>query len=386
MSGFDWATLAGAGVSAIGNLFGITSSASLNKANRRWQSQEAEKAYQRQREFYQDFQSPFAVMRQYRAAGVNPNYVLQNGGISSPSAPSVASANTPETFDVGSQISRGSLQLGQMLQNSNLIRSQAGKNDAEANNINLKTPKELEKLGYDTETAKEVARLAGANQEMDLQLKNQELALKTADTATQQAMANVYHWQALNSKFDLENIKPLEMQQIQTSITKDLAQVDLMVAQKHLTEQQAKLAVANIYKTYMDAVSNRISANASMVSSNAQQQMADNQSQLVPSQIQANESVATSNNAKAANLTIDTDTRAKSQHFVLESMRTSNEILGKENSWYNARQVGGMIRDIGVGIGSLLGGASNAVKSIGSLSVGSPAPIGFHQFLKSLRF
>lgn len=377
MSGFDWASLAGAGVSAIGNLFGITSSASLNKANRRWQSAEAEKAYQRQREFYQDFQSPIAVMRQYRDAGVNPNYVLQNGGISSPSAPSVASANTPETFDYGSQISRGSIQLGQMLQNSNLIRSQAGKNDAEANNINLKTPKELEKLGYDTDTAKEVARLAGANQEMDLQLKNQELSLKTAETATQQAMANVYHWQALNSKFDLEHLKPLEMQQIQTSITKDLAQVDLMVAQKHLTEQEAKLVVANIYKTYMDAVSNRISANANMVSSKAQQQMADNQSALVPSQIQTNESIATSNNAKASNLTIDTDTRAKSQHFVLESMRTSNEILGKENSWYNARQVGGMIRDVGVGVGSALGGVGNAAKSIGSLSFGAPAKIGF---------
>lgn len=377
MSGFDWASLAGAGVSAIGNLFGISSSASLNKANRHWQSQEAEKAYQRQREFFQDFQSPISVMRQYREAGINPNYVLQNGGISSPSAPSVASANTPETFDFGSQISRGSLQLGQMLQNSNLIRSQAGKNDAEANNINLKTPKELEKLGYDTDTAKEVARLAGANQEMDLQLKNQELSLKTAETATQQAMANVYHWQALNSKFDLENLKPLEMQQIQASITKDLAQVDLMVAQKHLTVQEAKLAVANIYKTYMDAVSNRISANSSMVSAKAQQQMADNQSALVPSQIQANESIATSNNAKASNLTIDTDTRAKSQHFVLESMRTSNEILGKENSWYNARQVGGMIRDIGVGIGSALGGVGNAAKSIGSLSFGAPPKIGF---------
>lgn len=377
MSGFDWATLAGAGVSTLGNLFGISSSSGLNKANRRWQSAEAEKAYQRQREFFQDFQSPSSVIRQYREAGVNPNYVLQNGGVSSPSAPSVATANTPESFDVGSQISRGSLQLGQMIQNSNLIRSQAGKNDAEANNINLKTPKELEKLGYDTDTAKEVARLAGANQEMDLQLKNQELALKTAETATQQAMANVYHWQALNSQFDLENLKPLEMQQIQTSITKDLAQVDLMVAQKHLTEQEAKLAVANIYKTYMDAVSNRISANASMVSAKAQQQMADNQTALVPSQIQANESIATSNNAKAANLTIDTDTRAKSQHFVLESMRTSNEILGKENSWYNARQVGGMIRDVGVGIGSALGGVGNAAKSIGSLSFGAPPKIGF---------
>lgn len=377
MSGFDWATLAGSAVSTLGNLFGISSSSGLNKANRRWQSAEAEKAYQRQREFFQDFQSPSSVMLQYRAAGINPNYVLQNGGVSSPSAPSVATANTPESFDVGSQISRGSIQLGQMIQNSNLIRSQAGKNDAEANNINLKTPKELEKLGYDTETAKEVARLAGANQEMDLQLKNQELALKTAETATQQAMANVYHWQALNSQFEFENLKPLEMQQIQTSITKDLAQVDLMVAQKHLTEQEAKLAVANIYKTYMDAVSNRISANASLVSAKAQQQMADNQTALVSSQIQANESVATSNNAKAANLTIDTDTRAKSQHFVLESMRTSNEILGKENSWYHARQVGGMIRDVGVGIGSALGGVGNAAKSIGSLSFGAPPKIGF---------
>lgn len=377
MAGFDWATLAGAGVSTLGSLFGISSSASLNKANRRWQSAEAEKAYQRQREFFQDFQSPSSVMSQYRAAGVNPNYVLQNGGVSSPPAPSVPLANTPETFDVGSQFSRGSLTLGQMIQNSNLIRSQAGKNDAEANNINLKTPKELEKLGYDTETAKEVAKLAGANQELDLQLKNQELQLKTAETATQQAMANVYHWQALNSKFEFENLKPLEMQQIQTAITKDMAQVDLMIAQKNLTEQEAKLAVAQIYKTYMDAVSNRISANASMVGANAQQQMADNQSKLVSSQIQVNESIATANNAKAANLTIDTDTRAKSQHFVLESMRTSNEILGKQNRWYNARQTGEMIRDIGVGIGSALGGASNAIKSIGSMAVGAPAPIGF---------
>lgn len=377
MAGFDWATLAGAGVSTLGNLFGISSSSGLNKANRRWQSAEAEKAYQRQREFFQDFQSPASVMRQYRDAGVNPNYVLQNGGISTPSAPSVASANTPETFDVGSQLSRSSVQLGQMIQNSNLIRSQAGKNDAEANNINLKTPKELEKLGYDTETAKEVARLAGANQELDLQLKNQELQLKTAQTATEQAMANVYHWQALNSKFEFENLKPLEMQQIQTEITKDLAQVDLMIAQKNLTEQEAKLAVAQIYKTYMDAVSNRISANASMVGARAQQQMADNQSKLVSSQIQVNESIATANNAKAANLTIDTDTRIKSQHFVLESMRTSNEILGKQNRWYNARQTGEMIRDIGVGIGSALGGASNAIKSIGSMAVGAPAPIGF---------
>lgn len=376
MSGFDWATLAGAGVSTIGNLFGISSSSGLNKANRRWQSAEAEKAYQRQREFFQDFQSPSAVMRQYREAGVNPNYVLQNGGVSSPSAPSVANANTPESFDVGSQISRGSLQLGQMIQNSNLIRSQAGKNDAEANNINLKTPKELEKLGYDTETAKEVARLAGANQEMDLQLKNQELALKTAETATQQAMSNVYHWQALNSQFEFENLKPLEMQQIQTSITKDLAQVDLMVAQKHLTEQEAKLAVANIYKTYMDAVSNRISANAAQTGANAQMLNAKVNLAEMPSRIDMNYSTSELNTANAGKanvetqgLKIDVGTKRKTQQFVIKSMQTSCEILGKENSWFNTRQIGGMIKDVGVGIGSAVGGVASAASSIGKLGM-----------------
>lgn len=376
MSGFDWATLAGSGVSTLGNLFGISSSSGLNKANRRWQSAEAEKAYRRQREFFQDFQSPSAVMRQYRDAGVNPNYVLQNGGVSSPSAPSVATANTPESFDVGSQISRGSLQLGQMIQNSNLIRSQAGKNDAEANNINLKTPKELEKLGYDTDTAKEVARLAGANQEMDLQLKNQELALKTAETATQQAMSNVYHWQALNSQFEFENLKPLEMQQIQTSITKDLAQVDLMVAQKHLTEQEAKLAVANIYKCYMDAVSNRISANAQQTSANAQMLNAKVNLAEMPSRIDLNYSTSELNTANAGKanvetqgLKIDVGTKRKTQQFVIQSMQTSCEILGKENSWFHTRQIGGMIKDVGVGIGSAFGGVASAATSIGKLGM-----------------
>lgn len=376
MSGFDWATLAGAGVSTIGNLFGISSSSGLNKANRRWQSAEAEKAYQRQREFFQDFQSPSAVLRQYREAGVNPNYVLQNGGVSSPSAPSISNANTPESFDVGSQISRGSLQLGQMIQNSNLVRSQAGKNDAEANNINLKTPKELEKLGYDTETAKEVARLAGANQEMDLQLKNQELQLKTAQTAAENAMANVYHWQALNSQFEFENLKPLEMQQIQTSINKDVAQIGLLVAQKKLTEEEAKLAIANTYKTYMDAVSNRIAANAAQTSANAQMLNANVNLAEMPSRIAVNNSTSALNTANAGKakvetqgLKIDVGTKRKTQQFVVKSMQTSCEILGKENSWFNARQVGGMIKDVGVGIGSVLGGVGSAATSIGKLGL-----------------
>ena len=372
---FDWATVAAAGVNVIGNIAGIGASANLNGRNRRWQSAEAEKAYQRQREFYQDFSSPQAMMSQYREAGINPSYVMQNGSYNA-SAPSVQQANTPQTFDVGEQISNGSSRVAQLIQNANLVKSQANKNNAEANNINLKSPKELEKLGYDTETAKAISQYAGQNQEMELQLKNQELQLKTAQTAAQNAMANVYHWQALNSQFEFENLKPLEMQQIQTSINKDVAQIGLLVAQKKLTEEEAKLAIANTYKTYMDAVSNRIAANAAQTSANAQMLNAQvNQSEM-PSRIDLNYSQSELNTANAGKsdvetqgLKIDVGIKRKTQKFVVKSMETSCEILGKENAWFNARQVGGMIKDVGVGIGSAVGGVASAATSIGKLGM-----------------
>lgn len=372
---FDWATLAAAGVGVIGNIAGIGASSNLNSRNRRWQSAEAEKAYKRQREFYQDFSSPQAMMEQYRYAGINPSYVMQNGSYNA-SSPSVQQANTPQIFDVGEQITQGTSKVAQLIQNANLVKSQTNKNNAEANNINLKTPKELEKLGYDTDTAKAISHYAAQNQEMELQLKNQDLQLKTAQTAAQNAMANVYHWQALNSQFEFENLKPLQMQQIQMSINKDIAQIGLLIAQKRLTEEEAKLAIANTYKAYMDAVSNRISANAQQTSANAQMINAQvNQAEL-PSRIAVNNSQAALNTANATKsnvetqgVKIDVGTKRQTQKFVVKSMQTSCEILGKENSWFNARQVGGMIKDVGVGLGSSVGGFASAATSIGKLGM-----------------
>lgn len=372
---FDWASVAAAGVNLIGNIAGTAASSNLNGRNRRWQSAEAEKAYQRQREFYTDFSSPSAMMRQYRQAGINPNYALQSGSLNS-SPVGVQQANTPQTYDVGEQISTGTSRFAQLVQNANLMQSQTNKNNAEANKVNLTTPKELEKLGYDTETAKSIAAYAASNQEMDLQLKNQELQLKTAQTAAQNAMANVYHWDALNKQFEFENIKPLEMQQIQTSINKDIAQIGLLVAQKQLAEEEAKLAIANVYKTYMDAVSNRISANAQATAASAAMMNAETNRAELPSRIDLNYATAenqTSQSGKAIAETegtkLDNDTKRQTSKFVFQSMKTSCEILGKENRWFNARQVGGMIKDIGVGIGSAVGGVASAATSIGKLGL-----------------
>ncbi|AXH76094.1 MAG: DNA pilot protein [Microviridae sp.] len=371
----DYGSLATAGAQLLGSVLGSTSNANLNRDNRKWQAQQATIAYNRQRNLIQDFYTPSAQINSYRAAGINPNYVLQNNSLQTGST-SAPQAETAQTYASGDILQRGISGAAMSVFQADNLKSQTNKNNAESNKINLMTPKELEKLGYDSETAKSIAEYSAQNQEMDLQLKNQELQLKTAQTAAENAMANVYHWDALNKQFEFENIKPAELQQIQTSINKDLAQIGLLVAQKQLTEEEAKLAIANTYKTYMDAVSNRIAANAAQTGANAQMLNAQVNQAEMPSRIDMNYSQSELNTANAGKVTVETQgakidvsTKRQAQKFVVKSMETSCEILGKENRWFNARQVGGMIKDVGVGVGSAVGGFASAATSIGKLGM-----------------
>lgn len=372
---FDWASVAAAGISAVGSIAGTAATTNLNGRNRRFQDAQAKLAYERQKEMYDTRTGLEAQIRQYRNSGVNPNYVFQSGSLNA-SAPSVPESQTPQSFDVGSEISRGASSVSANILQGQLIKSQTDKNNAETNKTNLMTPVELEKLGYDAKTAKAISQYSAQNQQMELQLKNQELQLKTAQTAAQNAMSNVYKWDALNKQFEFENIKPTELQQIQASINKDLAQIGLLVAQKQLTENEAKLAVAQTYKTYMDAVSNRISANAQSTSANAQMMNAETNRAEMPSRIDLNYASAENQSAQgslastnAEGQRTDNDTKRQVQKFVIKSMETSTDILGKENSWFNSRQVGGFVKDLGVGIGSALGGFGSAAKTVGSLGM-----------------
>lgn len=372
---FDYGPIVSAGAQVLGSIVGASSNANLNRENRRWQAEQATIAYNRQRQMYSDFYSPQAQVKQWRAANINPNYMLQNNSVS-PQSSTVQQAQTPETFASGDILQRGISNAALSVYQAQNLKSQANKNNAESNRIELLTPKELIRMGYDNETAKAISQYAAQNQQMDLQLKNQELQLKTAQTAAQNAMANVYHWDALNKQFEFENIKPKELQQIQTSINKDLAQIGLLVAQKQLNEEEAKLAVAQTYKTYMDAVSYRIYANAQTVGANAQMMNAETNRAEVNSRIDLNYATAENQSAQSVEsgkrsqgLDVDNDTKRQVQGFVIKSMETSTQILGKENAWFNARQIGGMIKDVGVGLGSAVGGVATAAKAAGKLGM-----------------
>lgn len=126
-----------AGVSALGSAGSAIASGNLNRKNRKFQREENEKsrrfnaeqaelAYQRQREFYdyeqQMYTSPAAQMRLLKEADLNPDMVYGHGAFQSVPSPSVQAAtsspgSSPQTFDVGSGIQRGTSELSSMFLN-----------------------------------------------------------------------------------------------------------------------------------------------------------------------------------------------------------------------------------------------------------------------------
>lgn len=126
-----------AGISALGSAGGAFASGNLNRKNRNFTREENEKsrqfnaeqaklAYERQREFYdyqqQLYTSPSAQMRQLKEAGLNPDMVYGNGAFQSVLPPSVQSASSssgssPQSFDIGASLQRGSSELSSMFLN-----------------------------------------------------------------------------------------------------------------------------------------------------------------------------------------------------------------------------------------------------------------------------
>lgn len=156
---------------SINNATNITATQSINKANREWQSAEAEKsrffnekmaeqAYERQQEFYDTKLSPAARVQQYKEAGLNPMLAAEGSAVTS--APSIAPAQgafptggssaTPAPLQAISmldsllKIKRSSAEVANINADTDLKESQAGKTDKEASWIDRMNSKNIEVL------------------------------------------------------------------------------------------------------------------------------------------------------------------------------------------------------------------------------------------------
>lgn len=142
LNGFTGAALTGAQNEA--NEF----SAQQASIDRQFQSEEATKARQFQLDFYNQFQSPQAMVSQYKAAGINPAMVANYGGGSSISPP-MASGDSASS--VQPTQSSGLIQMLSALTSVADLKSQMKLRGAQAKDLNASaTLKESQTIAQNT--------------------------------------------------------------------------------------------------------------------------------------------------------------------------------------------------------------------------------------------
>lgn len=196
--------------------------AAQSQENRNFQSAEAEKARQWQEDYYQQYESPQARIRQYEEAGLNPS-LLYGQNIGSGTAPST-SVPAGDSASVGLPSSgAGDLLsfIGQMMS----IKSLINKNNADADN----------------------ASADADNKRADTDLKKQQKEWNP------KLFQSEIHKNEANAANLLAGVKVAEEQ-----VNKLIADENLIASQINLNEQQAQLILQQCNKTAIEAANERL--------------------------------------------------------------------------------------------------------------------------------
>lgn len=204
-------------------------------ASRNFQSAEADKARQWQEDFYQQYESPAAKIRQYEEAGLNPALIY--GGASG--ATSVPSASVPSgaSASVGMPDSAASSLLQFILQASSL-KSQINKNNAEADNASADAENKRADTGL-------------KNQQKDWNPKIWQSEINKNEANTENLLAGVEQLRASTSSIfkdiDLKDSEIKEILARTDNINVDTAKKEL---EKQGVEVNNRLLAAKILETY----------------------------------------------------------------------------------------------------------------------------------------
>lgn len=122
----------------LSNWFKSKSGSGLTEAQKQqnaFEAQQAEVSYERQKEYYQQFQSPAAMMQQYKDAGINGAVMMSGGSTGAVAAPQVPQASGTsagsQTASLG-DISKLISDMSTLPSQRRLLESQANKNNADA--------------------------------------------------------------------------------------------------------------------------------------------------------------------------------------------------------------------------------------------------------------
>lgn len=210
--------------------------------DRQFQSAEAEKARQWQEDYYQQYQSPAAMMRQYEQAGLNPA-LMYGGATGSSTAPST-SVPTGASASSGAPVTEAGSLLSTIMQ-AVLAKSQINLNNANANNANASAGEhnmnvEWKPKLFESEISKNYATtsnlLAGVqllNQQVQQIIKNMELT----DVQIDKVIAETDNVRVDTAKKELEKEGvAINNKLIAQKILQSIAETRLTNAQTILTE------------------------------------------------------------------------------------------------------------------------------------------------------
>lgn len=134
---------------------------SINEANLQHADEAATTAYNRQQEFYNMYQSPSAMMRQLKEAGLSPGLMYGQGGTGGSGGTSVAQAVTPSPIPMQAAVMKPifDAQLATMLSQIEKTKAETRKTEVEA----AKGEAELPKIQQETKNLEETNNLIKEN-------------------------------------------------------------------------------------------------------------------------------------------------------------------------------------------------------------------------------
>lgn len=221
-------------------------------ASRNFQSAEADKARQWQEDFYQQYESPAAKIRQYEEAGLNPAlmYGGATGATSVPSAsvPSGASASVGMPDSAASSLLQFILQAASLKSQINKNNADAAKSNAEADNVRQETewnPK-LWQSELDKNEATTSNLLAGVDKalaeidQINQNIRESESRFKVNERQADLILANTgkVAIEAANESLKSKGIEANNRLIAQQVLT-EAAKTALTKAQEHLTNTQS---------------------------------------------------------------------------------------------------------------------------------------------------
>lgn len=342
------ATLIAGGIAAggalLGGLFNAGSSSAANKATLKYNkwALEQQRAWQQEDWAYKN--SPQAQVRNMESAGLNAGVIYGQGGAPSSDSGSIPQANPYEAKPVN--YAQGIGDAAQKFMSATLDYSDLQKKTIDNAVAAATAQSQIEQQKALSESTKLAAQKLKETMQSNIdsaywQAKNQEMQ----NYLMQQQRTNL-EIDGDIKRFQLNNILPAQLKQIETETNMRLYQMVTETKKWDLYDAQTKSTLAHIMIDQYNAVSGRMQAQSSVMQGQAALRNAATNESVGNSVISLNKAKTKesySNSAytdqKTAGQKITNKVNVRTMNYVVETTKRSLEKLGKETDTYMLRNV-----------------------------------------------